>query len=367
MPSIDQLSAHLDRLAAADTGPFPVVSLYLNMQPDEHGRDHFEAFLRKELADRIRTYPADGPERDSLTRDEERIRQYVKTVDSSANGLAIFACAAADLFEAVPLLAPVAEHRLYISNQPHLYPLALLADEYPRYAVLLADTHLARLFVVAANRVQESSTVEGTKTHRHKAGGWSQARFQRHVDNDRSQHAKEVVEALGRLVRDENLQSIIIAGDEVIVPLIKSELPKQLADRVVDVVKLDIRAPEHRVLEASAELMRQKDAETDRERVDALFDAYRGGGLGVVGPEATAQALEMGQVEELLIAGTPDLLNVPGAQPDNEPAAEPSARERTADELVTKARQTAARITIVQDASLLASVGGVGALLRFKL
>jgi peptide subunit release factor 1 (eRF1) len=40
--------------------------------------------------------------------------------------------------------------------------------------------------------------------------------------------------------------------------------------------------------------------------------------------------------------------------------------ERTADELVAKARQTAARIHFIEDASLLAPVGGVGALLRFR-
>ena len=49
MPILDQLSAKLDRLAAFEAGPFPVVSLYLNTQPDQNGRDHFEPFLRKEL------------------------------------------------------------------------------------------------------------------------------------------------------------------------------------------------------------------------------------------------------------------------------------------------------------------------------
>ena len=53
----------------------------------------------------------------------------------------------------------------------------------------------------------------------------------------------------------------------------------------------------------------------------------------------------MGQVDEL-IAPPPD--------------------ERVGDELVTKARQTAAKIRIVQDPAVLAGVGGVGALLRFK-
>ena len=368
MPTTDQLSALLDRLAAFEGGPFPVVSLYLNMQPDQHGRDHVEPFLRRELSERIRTYPAGGPERESVERDAEKIRALVAGADASLNGLAIFSSSAADFFESIPLTSPVSEHRLYISNQPHVYPLVRLADDYPRYAVLLADTHSARLFVVADNRARETSAIEGVKTRRHKMGGWSQARYQRHIDNYHVKHAKEVVEALERLVREERLQSIIVAGDEVIVPLLREQLPKAVAERVVDVVKLDVRAPEHAVLAATREVMRQQDASSDRARVDALFDAYRSSGLGVVGPTDTARALDLGQVDELLIAGSPDGIDASGGEsrPSDASPADRSPEERVADELIARARQTAARVTVVQDASLLAAVGGVGALLRFS-
>jgi peptide subunit release factor 1 (eRF1) len=40
---------------------------------------------------------------------------------------------------------------------------------------------------------------------------------------------------------------------------------------------------------------------------------------------------------------------------------------RLADELVTRARQTGARITFIEDASLLAEYGGAAALLRFRI
>ena len=62
MPTIDHLSAQLDRLAAWDPGPFPVVSLYLNLQADDKGRDNLEPFLRKELSDRIATLSAAASE-----------------------------------------------------------------------------------------------------------------------------------------------------------------------------------------------------------------------------------------------------------------------------------------------------------------
>src|SRR2546428_142194 len=64
MPQLEHVTAQVDRLTAFDAGPFPLISLYLNLQPNERGRDSFEPFLRKELADRLRTYPANGPERD---------------------------------------------------------------------------------------------------------------------------------------------------------------------------------------------------------------------------------------------------------------------------------------------------------------
>ncbi|HEY7170481.1 MAG TPA: Vms1/Ankzf1 family peptidyl-tRNA hydrolase [Vicinamibacterales bacterium] len=366
MPTTDTLAAQLDRVAAFDSGPFPVVSLYLNLQPDQHGRDNFEPFLRKALAERLRTYGAEGPERKSLEQDAEKIRTYVNELDAAVNGLALFACSGAELFEAIAVAAPIPEHKLYISEQPHLYPLARLLDDFPRYAVVLADTHLARIFVVAGNRVVQTEQVEGTKTRRHRMGGWSQARYQRHIDNFHAQHAKEVVDTLARIVTDEAIPSIVVAGDEVIVPLLRDYMPKELTARIIDTVKLDIRAPEHEVLEATRAAMQEKDAQTDRERVDALIGAYRGNGLAVAGIEDTRAALELGQVDELLVTGAPAAIEV-HAKAATTTAGERSPGEQAADELIAKARQTAATVRIVQDAALLSAVGGVGAFLRFKL
>jgi peptide chain release factor subunit 1 len=240
-------------------------------------------------------------------------------------------------------------------------------DEYPRFAVLLADTHSARIFVVAGNSVTQTEQVEGTKTRRHKMGGWSQARYQRHIENYHVHHAKEVIDTAARIVAEEAIPAVVIAGDEVIVPLLRDQMPKDVSDKVVDTVKLDIRAPEHEVLATTLALMQEKDAESDRERVDALFGAYRGNGLGVVGVDDTRAALELGQVDELVITGRPEAIDAAATPADATAKAEPTAEERIADELIVKARQTAARIRIIQDASLLESVGGVGAFLRFKI
>jgi peptide chain release factor subunit 1 len=348
MPSTEPQTAQLDRLAALEPGPFPVLSLYLNLQANERGRDQFAPFLRKELADRLRTYPAEGPERQSLEQDAEKIRDYVSGLDRSLNGLALFTSSGAGLFEAVPLAAPIENHRLYIDDLPHLYPLARVLDQYPRYLALVVDTHSARIFVFAANATVKTEKIENEKTKHHKQGGWSQARYQRHAENFHLRHAKEVVDAVDRIVREEGLAKILIAGDEVIVPLLREQLPKHLADCIVDVVKLDIRAPEHEVLAATMAALRQHDVESDRERVEALMDAYRGNGLGTVGADNVRRAFELGQVDELVITASTDASDVD-------------------QELIRFASTTSAGVRFIEDAALLDAVGGVGAFLRFKL
>ena len=373
------LREQLDRLAGFTATEMPVLSLYLNMAPNEQGKDHYAPFLRKTFPERILTLQ--GAARKSFERDVERINDYLaKEVRPSANGLAIFACAAEqDFFQAVQLDVPLDHHWLYIGAVPHLYPLARLNDQNPRYAALLVDTNAARLFVFGLRSTEAREEVNNVKTRKSSMGGWSQARYQRHIENFHLQHMKEVVDVLDRVARDEKINQIVIACDTVARPMLMDKLPKRLAEKVIDVAKLDAKTPEHKVLAETMEALREKDAETDAERVQALLDAWHGSGLGVVGPEDTLSALAMGQVEELLITATPERLRrarvpsglvTPGPIEIDTSNPNPqidSERHKLADELVTKAQQTSARIRFVEDPALLEKVGGVGAILRFKI
>jgi peptide chain release factor subunit 1 len=383
------LTDQLDRLAAFEPAPYPVVSLYLNTQPDQHGRDHFEVFTKKEFKARQQTYGIRTPERESLDRDIERISRYLETeLKPSAHGVAIFACDAGELFEAVQLDAPIDDHWLSIGDQPHLYPLARIVSQFPRYAAVLADTQATRIVVVAQNSVANAESIAGVKTRRTSQGGWSQARFQRHVENYHLQHVKDVIEALERIVTRDGIDQILIAGDPVVLPLLREQMPKHLAEKIVDELADLTGTSNDEVVAAALESMRRLNDRTDREKVEAAIGAYRAGGLGVVGPDHTLLALTNGQVDELLLtaslptlgtlqktpAAAMALANDAGlAEPAvettvaGEPARAGVGTVRLADELVTKARQTAARVTFIEDASLLEPYGGVAALLRFRV
>jgi peptide chain release factor subunit 1 len=381
------ITEQLDRLARFEPVPYPVVSLYLNTQPNEHGRDQYGAFVRQEFKARSRTYPPGSPDRESLDKDLERINAFLgNELQPSANGVAVFACSAGEMFEAIQMTAPVERHWLYIGDAPHLYPLARIESKYPRYAAVVADTNSARILVFATNELVVTQEVVGEKTRRTSQGGWSQARFQRHISNFHMQHAKEIVDALDRIVQQEGITQILTAGDEVILPLLRDQLPKHLSERVVDHLKLDTRAPLDTILNATIEAMARQNERSDREKVETAIGGYRSGGLGVVGPEDTLDALVKGQVDELLLTANMDALRdvsneaVRAMANDStllEPAVEPAAAGeaaeasprvvRLADELVTRAKQTAATVTFIEDATLLQEYGGVAALLRFTI
>jgi peptide subunit release factor 1 (eRF1) len=123
--------------------------------------------------------------------------------------------------------------------------------------------------------------------------------------------------------------------------------------------------------------LQEQETKTSAEKVDRLMQQYRARGLAVVGPEETLEALANGQVDELLISGTlevshpqpeeveailaPEIPDAEGGTQSDEPR-----QASLPDLLVTKAKQTSATITFVEDPALLESIGGVGAFLRWR-
>jgi peptide subunit release factor 1 (eRF1) len=262
---------------------------------------------------------------------------------------------------------------------PHLYPLAKLIDTFPRYAAVVLDTNKARILVFGVDGKQRDERVVNEKTRRSSQGGWSQARYQRRAENVHLHHVKEVVDALDRIVRADRIQHIVVSGDEVAVPLLKDQLPQHLAAKIVDVVKMDRHVGEADILERTFAVLREKDAETDAEKVRELLDEWQSGGLGIAGPEATLRAFQMGQVDELIITGSPDALKpvqtlpddaAPGAVVVDTSAAQPAPardHQNLAGALVARAHQKGARLRFIEDPALLEPIGGVGALLRFRI
>ena len=364
------LVEQIDALAAFTPTALPVISLYLNTQSDDHGRDHFASFIRKELHTRARTFAPQSAGHASFVRDVDRIEEYLAAeLRPSTNGLAVFACSGAqNFFEAVQLNAPLERHEIYVDHKPHLYTLALVTKQFPRYAAVVANIDSARLFVFGLRSTISEDRVESTKMSRTQTDGWTQARYYRHMQNNHQHHAKEVMEVLDRVVRKEGIQHIVFAGDQVVIPLLKKHLSPFLATKVIDVLRLDIHTPERQVLEATLAAMRRQDARDDSEKVEQLIGDYLSGGLAVVGVPDVLAALCKGQVEEVLLSTS---LKQFGKEEEQGPpwveSTTSSGESNTISEtILARARQTGARCRLIEGAARLAEVGGVGASLRYR-
>jgi peptide chain release factor subunit 1 len=372
-------SAILNKLAEIEATGFPFISVYLNAEPNEHGRDNFNAFVKKQLSEHQDNYQEGDSGRESFERDAKRITEYLENVNPSANGVAIFACAGADdFFQTIEFYVPFRDNQFYVFEKPHLYPLARLIEENPKFAVVLADTNSAAIYVFQRGMILEEEQIENKKTNRSEVGGWSQMRYQRHIDNIHEQHAKEVIGELDKIVRDENIEQIILAGnEEVVIPILRQELTKELEEKIAGTLRLDVKTPEDEVLAQARQAIRQHDTLQDKGKIDYLQEQNYDGGFGVVGVEKTLEALSNGQVQELYLSAHFDRIKfnakkvgevleayAPGEEDEIPHVSEAG---EIIDELIRRGVQTADRIRFIEDENLMKNTGGVGAILRYKI
>lgn len=369
----------MERVLRFEPTPAPVISLYLDARVNEHGQRTFMPFVRKQLNERVKSYDVQSEERQSFDEDFVRIMRYLEEdVPTTVQGIAIFACSAAnDWFEVGDFEAPFERNQVFISDRPHLYPLARLMDEYRRYAVVLADTNRAQIFVFAGGKAVEREDIQNVKTKHTQVGGWSQARYQRHQENYHLQHAKEVIDMLEKIVVGEKIEHIILAGDEaVVIPLLREQMPKTIEEKVIDALSLGIDTPEHELIEETLTAFQRHDSLTDIEKVQRLLNEYRADNLGVAGVPETLAALSNGQVEEMLIAAKVDRIQYDEEEVKKvlelyraeEPLPDELDQQSVADELVKRANTlSSATVTFIEDSTRLEMLGGVGGFLRYRI
>jgi peptide chain release factor subunit 1 len=359
----------------SDKGPF--ISAYLDTSVNENGKRTFEIVLRKQISEHLATLPEESDERQAFEQDVEKINAHLENLDNEIQGVAIFACSGAGLFKVYEFQVPFDENLFFVFDRPHLYPLIKLVSQNRRFAVAQADTNSAHIYVFGRGEVFSREDIQNEKTNRSEVGGWSQMRYQRHIDNFHQQHAKEVVAELEKLVREDRIDRVILAGDEaVIIPILKGEITKELEDKVIGTVSLSVNAPEHEVLEAAEKIVNQHNTLEDMKVVETLKEQDYENGLGVSSIGKVLPALLNGQVQELYISSNFDSIDynigqvnkifkdyAPGIDEDL-----PSAKQTglVIDEILRIAVQTADDIRFIQDDNLLKEVGGVGALLRYQ-
>jgi peptide chain release factor subunit 1 len=356
----------------------PFISLYLNTEPNETGKKDFDVFLKKQLSDHAAVMEEGSSRRESFEALSQKIRDHADTIDPSTRGAAIFA-REGDFFRTFEFEIPFEENRMYMFDRPYVFPLVRLIDQNPTFAIVSADTNSANIYVIKRAEVIRRDEIHNTKTNRTEVGGWSQARYQRHIDNFHQQHAKEVIEELDKIVSGDRIDYVVFAGDEaVIIPLLRDAMSDELNKKIVATIPLNVDTPQHELAEAASEAIAEAVAQSEKEKIEHLFEVNYDDGVGVTGFEKTLAALFNGQVQELYLSSNPEDIAYNSADvkvlvKDYAPCIDDDSfpnigeHEMMIDELIRQAVSSSVdEINFIDAENVLKRAGGVGAILRYQ-
>src|SRR5213078_1258943 len=100
---------------------------------------------------------------------------------------ALFSSFGAGLWEDVLVPRPVKD-RAAVAPHPYVMPLEALVETYESFCTVLVDREKARIFLARMGQIREERGVFDDVPGKHDQGGWSQARYQRHIEDHVGRH-----------------------------------------------------------------------------------------------------------------------------------------------------------------------------------
>ena len=430
-PLAMDLTATLARLAALPPSTeAPYLTVSLDWRPEGSAPGRFEApepkrserrapreedgaprrpawqELRRDLEETVNSYGPRGAAFESLTADMERLTTYLdEELDPAATGVVVIACHQQGVFEPVPLDVPI-DSGFTVGPIPSLRHLARAADDYPPYAIIVADQRDAFLWLMAGQTWDRGVALEASGYPRkQQQGGWSQQRYQNRADERVEAFARTIAEETRRALGEggDQIDYLIVAADEPMFTALNAEFHETVKQRILGRIHLPIDAGITEVAAEADPLVEEAERKREMEAVQAVRDGVGAGAKGVAGAEDTITALETGQVMTLVMNDdfaqpgwadyTLPLFGV-GSPPAEHPAGGDVANlvpTTVEDEAVRLALQIGAEVQLVRSAvpvgeeeqeqipdaaeptprseaaRALDEMGGIGAVLRYAL
>ena len=348
----DSLSkSRLRRLADLRPEHGRVLSVYLNLDPAEFPTPAARASAISSLIhDAHRTIAGISEQlahndRMALKADVDNVREVLEApdvADGGTHGIAVFACAPADLLETVRLTHPV-QARVVVDETPYVEPLVERAGG-ELWCVLLANRRSARIFLGAPETLEETDRVEDDLHSQYSQGAWSQGRHQRAAQEDVRDHLGHVAEVVFDLLKQRGFDQLLIGATEETQGELERRLHTYLQERLAGRVQIDV---EHSSLEdvraKTAEAVEEIARERERELLDRFRQGIGAGGRAAAGIEEVVAALNEARVQTLLLREGFD----------------------SSEHVVDKALESSAEVVVVRYHDDLELHGGIGALLRY--
>src|SRR5262249_10996155 len=129
------------------------------------------------------------------------------------HGLALFAAGLDNIWKPIPLIDSVPDG-IKIGREFYLAPLVPLVGRGDGALVAVVGREQGRLFRLQGGRLRELANRTEQQPGSHDQGGWSQARYQRHIEELAGRHLRDVAEELDRQVRRLRSPRVVIVSSE---------------------------------------------------------------------------------------------------------------------------------------------------------
>src|SRR3954463_12404469 len=221
-----------------------VLSVFLNLDTAEFAEPPARASEIRSAVDELRRLArdSDGLAHDAkvaLREDVDRVEHYLETFSpKGAHGLVVYACEPAGLFEVIRLPRPITT-RAVIDDSPFVEPLAELIGR-GSWLVVLVNRQTGRLLLGDRERFDELEPVVDDVHGQHKQGGWSQARYQRSVDEDVQDHLRNVADAAFSQFKHAPFDRILLGGPGEALADFEPKLHAYVQERLAGRIDVDV-------------------------------------------------------------------------------------------------------------------------------
>jgi peptide chain release factor subunit 1 len=233
--------------------------------------------------------------------DFERIRSYFESEfdRDGAQSLAIFSAGLDNFWMARALIEPVPD-RVRVGRDFHLTPLVPLVGRGDGAIVAVIGRERGELFRLRGGRLDEIADKTDDVPGRHDQGGWSQSRFQRHIEKLVGEHLRDVAAELDRRVRALRSPKVIIVCSEETRAELDDLLAKETRSAVVGWTSAEAHAQAPELLALTSPILEAARAEEEGELVARWREETGRGERASAGWQQTLEAASDERVDVLL-------------------------------------------------------------------
>jgi peptide chain release factor subunit 1 len=280
------------------------ISLFLNLDPSEvptpgDAQTRMNSLLAS--AEKTDRSELTHDQRVGLKSDFDRIaRWFDDDFDrEGSRGLALFAAGLDNFWSTLSLPAAVAD-RVKIGREFYLAPLVPLVARADGTIVAVIGREQGQLFRYQAGRLQAVADHFEEQPGQHDQGGWSQARYQRHIEKLVQEHLKDVAAELDRSRKRMRAPKVVLVCAEEMRGEFTEALSKEARDAIVGWAPAKAHANPAELLEAVRPVLDQAQAKDEGETIERWREEVGRNGRATAGWAQTLEAASDGRVEVLL-------------------------------------------------------------------